>query len=195
MLKRENSETNIISQKNEEIISINQSELQLIKNELDDLKIKIQNLNQKKKSYENEILDTILYPDSIKFIKNSLIIINIWSFFKILFMTLKYFILVLALPILTFSSTKYTDLNLNYYAGIASICCIAFEKLSIFCSNNSNNRIEKLNIMIKQFGVNYEIPEENIQIVSTEPISDSHSNSNINDRKIVRDICLIQYQK
>jgi hypothetical protein len=144
--------------KNQEFLQMEtnfSNRLEQIKN---DIIIEMQKQNEERESNEiekirKEVLDDMILPDNKDYIANSLTLIKVWNFFAILFVALKYLIMILIVPTLTFASTTFTEHHLNFAAGILSLCGIAFEKLSQFCSANAKKRNEKMNKMIAALGI------------------------------------------
>jgi hypothetical protein len=144
--------------KNQEFLQIEtnfSNRLEQIKN---DIVIEMQKQNEERESngiekIRKEVLDDMILPDNKDYIANSLTWIKVWNFFAMLFVALKYLIMILIVPTLTFASTTFTGYHLNFAAGILSLCGIAFEKLSQFCSANAKKRNEKMNKMIASLGI------------------------------------------
>lgn len=147
-----------LESKNQEIFDMQMifsNKLEQIK---DNIIIEMQKQNEEKElrgieKIRKEVLDDMILPDNKNYIENSLVWIKVWNFVAILFVALKYLIMILVVPTLTFASTTFTGYNLNFAAGILSLCGIAFEKLSQFCSANSKKRNEKMNKMIATLGI------------------------------------------
>jgi hypothetical protein len=147
-----------LESKNQELLQIEinfSNRLEQIRN---DIVIELQKQNEEKESngiekIRKEVLDDMILPDNKNYIENSLIWIKVWNFFAMLFVALKYIIMILVVPTLTFASTTFTEHYLNFAAGILSLCGIAFEKLSQFCSANAKKRNEKMNKMIAALGI------------------------------------------
>lgn len=105
----------------------------------------------------HEILNEMILPNNKKYISDSLSWIIIWNYLSEIFIAFKYLIMILIVPTLTFASTTFPDRNLNFTAGILSLCGIAFEKLSQFAIANSKKRNEKMNKMIDALGINQQV--------------------------------------
>lgn len=106
-----------------------------------------------------EVLDDMILPDNKKYISSSLCCINVWNLFATTFTALKYLIMILFVPTLSFAASSYPDRGLNFAAGILSLLGIACEKLGVFCTASAKKRNEKMNKMIKALGIDYRVSD------------------------------------
>ena len=106
------------------------------------------NMNEEKKEIEKMIV-----LNNKEYIENSMTVVRLWCFLAGLLDSLRDFILILVVPALAFASTRYIDYNLNFIAGILSLCGIAFEKLAKKCSKNAKSRNDKMNKLIDNITV------------------------------------------
>jgi hypothetical protein len=163
-----------------------------------DIIVEMENVKENAKENKNlegieklkkEIIDDMILPDNKNYIASSIFWIKIYNVLSAIFVALKYILMILVVPTLTFASTTFTDKNLNFVAGILSLCGIGFEKLSLFCSANAKKRNEKMNKMIEALGIEqkvidttYEDPMDNLQKLSQKiasPIKDRNTTHSV----------------
>lgn len=116
-----------------------------------------------KNKLKQEIMEDLIFPNNKNYIASSLRWTKFWGALSGLFITLKHFFAILVVPALTFTSTTYTEYNLNYFAGIASLSGIALEKMGQYCAISAKKRTEKMNSILETFGINDKMIDTTIE--------------------------------
>jgi hypothetical protein len=180
--ENEDNNTNVIKKNYD--VNLLKTEILSLKNELEKklqenmlLQYEMtQNNKKKEKTDVDAEIDSIINSNSISYVRSAIFYIKIWNFFAGLFVTLKYIILILIVPTLTFASTTYTQNNLNFVAGISSLTGLAFEKMGNYCEINSKRRVEKLNKILQEHGNLNKIQDD-----SDFEVDDKHNNLSDNN--------------
>ncbi len=108
--------------------------------------------------HKTEIIEKLI-SNNKSYIENSLWWIKFWNSMAGTFTAIRYILLILIVPTLSFASTAYKYPELNFTAGTLSLCGIGFEKFSQYCSANSKKRNKKTNEIIRKFGIHQELTD------------------------------------
>jgi hypothetical protein len=105
---------------------------------------------------KKDIMDKIILPDNKSYIENSMCMISFWRGLSGVLVIIKYLLLLLAVPTLTFAATSYPSYHLAFIAGVLSLSGVFCEKFSQFATENSKKRNQTMNKMLKVLGVKYQ---------------------------------------
>lgn len=160
-------------QKNKDNIELNI--IKTIKNDMQDDDDKIEFKEEIKDSHDSDlstesqsklrekirrqILFEYIYPDSIETVKTFLNDRKCCSFLLQAMRGIKLLIAHIFVPILLLSHTKWGNYNLDFAATVLSIVAAGFEIADRVIVFHNKKRREKINILLKSLGIDFQLPE------------------------------------
>jgi hypothetical protein len=159
------SSANLTLNNSEEIIK---KPSEIIKEESDKIKQNTVNLtinndpnepSNVRKRLQKEILTDYIYPDNVENLKTLLTDRKNYSKLLQAVRIIKIIIAAIVLPSLLLSDTKFPNNNLGYAATILSFFVSFLEITDRIIVQSNKKRREKINLILKSLGIEYQVPE------------------------------------